>query len=236
MVYHGGVQSDRDRNPAYDPANAVRKCMEGRRVVLYERRSGADRRLGTDRSDFSPDSGEGRWEEWVNRSKRRAYAEVRRKVGDGFVCRAARSRTVPPPSSVGVSALGAQTTTAAPDVVKYDTKLTIDFITDRGGIYLGLVKSDRDRNREYHPANAVRKCMEGRRVILFEQRPGADRRLGTARSHFKPRLGQGYWQHNLRRYRRAVYAKVTRKVGKRFVCRADRSGTKHVHVPGSAGT
>ena len=86
--------------------------------------------------------------------------------------------------------------------------------------------------------------MEGRRVILFQKRPGADRRLGTARSHFKPRLGQGYWQHNLRRSHRAVYAKVTRKVGKRFVCRADRSETKHkprryparapIHVPGVA--
>ena len=129
-------------------------------------------------------------------------------------------------AAVAVSAIAIPAASAG--VHKYDTRLGI---TDEGGccLYHGGVKSDRDRDRAYHPANAVRKCMEGRRVILFEQRPGADRMLGTARSHFKPRLGQGYWQHNLPRYHRAVYAEVTRKVGERFVCRADRSGIKRVH-------
>ena len=37
--------------------------------------------------------------------------------------------------------------------------------------------------------------MEGRRVVLFKQRPGADRRLGTARSTFYPQghTGCGDW-------------------------------------------
>jgi hypothetical protein len=38
-------------------------------------------------------------------------------------------------AAAGVMALGAQTATAAPDVVKYETKLTIT--TDRGFLYHG---------------------------------------------------------------------------------------------------
>jgi hypothetical protein len=99
-----------------------------------------------------------------------------------------------------------------------------EITTERGFLYHGRVKSDRDRNPVYHPAKAVRKCMEGRRVIVFKQRPGADRRLGTERSEFEPRYGQGHWWLVLdRNYGHRVYAKVTPKVGDRFVCRADRS-------------
>jgi hypothetical protein len=54
-------------------------------------------------------------------------------------------------AAVGVMALGAQTATA--DVVKYDTKLRVT--KERGLFYHGWVKSDRDRNPEYDPANAV---------------------------------------------------------------------------------
>ncbi len=65
------------------------------------------------------------------------YAKVQREVGDGFVCRADRSKTLTRPwevdrsETLGVSglgvpaALGAQTAAAAPDVVKYDTKVTL---------------------------------------------------------------------------------------------------------------
>jgi hypothetical protein len=117
-------------------------------------------------------------------------------------------------AAAGVMALGAQTAAA---VVKYDTKLTITH--DRGAFYHGKVKSDRDRNPVYHPARAVRKCMEGRRVILFKQRPGADRRLGTDRSDFRP--GYGVWAVDLdHAVKRRVYGKVLRKVRDRFVCRA----------------
>ena len=55
--YHGRVYSDRDRNPKYDPAKAVRKCMGGRQVTLFKLRPGADRKLDTVRSGFSPSSG-----------------------------------------------------------------------------------------------------------------------------------------------------------------------------------
>lgn len=111
-------------------------------------------------------------------------------------------------AATGVIALGAQA--AAPHVVKYDTKLTIS--SDRGFLYHGEVLSD------------PRKCMRGRRVILFERRPGADRRLGTDRSEFELRDRRGHWglieAHGVRH---RVYAKVTPKVRDRFVCRADRA-------------
>ena len=81
-------------------------------------------------------------------------------------------------AAAGVLALGAQTAAAAPKVVKYDTKLTLS--KDGGADYHGRVRSDRDRNPTYDPATAVRRCMEGRRVILFKKRPGADRRLGAS--------------------------------------------------------
>jgi hypothetical protein len=126
-------------------------------------------------------------------------------------------------AAAGVMALGAQTAVAAPDVVKYDTKLTIT--TDRGFLYHGRVQSDRDRNPGYDPAKAVRECMEGRRVILFTKRPGADRKIDTLRSQFRPDYGEGIWWMPPHRHLHRVYAKVTRKVGDGFVCRADRSPT-----------
>ena len=112
-------------------------------------------------------------------------------------------------AAAGVMALGAQAA-AAPDVVKYDTELTVT--KDRGHNYHGWVGSE------------VRKCMEGRRVIVFQQRPGADRKLGAERSEFDPRYGQARWWLWLdRSYGHRVYAKVTRKERDRFVCRAERS-------------
>ena len=120
-------------------------------------------------------------------------------------------------TALGVMALGAQTATAAPDVVKYDTELTI--AVDRAHDYHGHVNSK------------VMKCKPERRVILFKVRPGADRKLGTARSQPEgERAGVWVWgvvvhfptehQHG------DVYAKVRRKVpNDRFVCHADRSKT-----------
>jgi hypothetical protein len=115
-------------------------------------------------------------------------------------------------AAIAVMALGAQTAAAAPEVVRYDTELTIR--KERLTYYRGGVESE------------IRKCERGRRVVLFEQRPGADRRLGTDRSRFTPRYpGQGYWEVTVHRGKRRAYAEVRREVRDGFVCRADRSPT-----------
>jgi hypothetical protein len=141
-------------------------------------------------------------------------------------------------AAAGVMALGAQT--AAAEVVKYDTELTLTKEGGGVGLYHGWVKSDRDRNPEYDPAKGVRKCMVGRLVVLFKKRPGADRKLGTDRSEWGPTgrlfkgrdaasqspqgLRQGRWEERTRRdYGDRVYAKVRREVRDRYVCRADRA-------------
>jgi hypothetical protein len=135
---------------------------------------------------------------------------------------------------LAVPALGAQTAAASAGVHKYDTKLTIT--TERGFRYHGWVKSDRDSNPAYHAANKFKKCMEGRRVTLFEQRPGADRKLAKARSRFTPRNGHGQWPRGGGGGRLGtikgphagqarVYARVKREEHNRYVCRADRSPT-----------
>ena len=79
-------------------------------------------------------------------------------------------------AAAGVMALGVQTTAAAPDVVKYDTRQQTT--TERGFLYHGWVLSDRDRNRKFPPRRLrSRKCESGRRVVLFKKRPRADREL-----------------------------------------------------------
>jgi hypothetical protein len=129
-------------------------------------------------------------------------------------------------AAAGVMALGAQTVmaqTAAepPGVVEYDTKLMIthEAGTDRAHWH-GRVESDRTE------------CMGGRRVILFQQRPGADRKLGVGKSLYKDGFPYGQpagdifaWGGGVAPIRGRVYARVSRKVGDGFVCRADRSIT-----------
>ena len=126
-------------------------------------------------------------------------------------------------AAAGVMALGPQTAAAAPEVVKYRTQLTIT--TDRGFLYHGWVRSDSDRKPGYDPVHAVRNCMEGRRVVLFKQRPGADRRITTMRSQFRPDYGAGIWGMPRAPAHAQVYAKVRREVHDDFVCRGDRSDT-----------
>jgi hypothetical protein len=120
VPWHGGLGSE------------VRKCVDGRRVILFKQRPGPDRKLGSDRikqlGEAADPAGPGwfRWYIWAPMGGR-VYAKVMPKVGDGFVCRADRSRTIvngrvggiqkpgPPPSATG----------EPPAVVKYDSKLTI---------------------------------------------------------------------------------------------------------------
>jgi hypothetical protein len=113
-------------------------------------------------------------------------------------------------AAAGVMTLGAQTTTAAPNVVKYDTKLILRIHNHDRFIY--WVKSE------------ARKCERGRRVVLFEARPGTDRKLGSARSEHRsePRRGETVITAPEPRGD-VVYAKVSREVHDEFVCDGDRS-------------
>jgi hypothetical protein len=113
-------------------------------------------------------------------------------------------------AAIGVMALGAQTATAAPEIVKYDTKLTLRLHNHDRFIY--WVQSER------------RKCERGRRVVLFQVRPGADRKVGTARSEHRsgPRRGEAVITAR-KGGAPAWYAKVSREVHDEFVCGGDRS-------------
>jgi hypothetical protein len=118
-------------------------------------------------------------------------------------------------AATGVMALGAQTAAAPSDVVKYDTRVTI--AEDRSGLH-GFVKSE------------VKKCMDGRRVLVFNRQDGADRKLGTARSDFDPRgfrhqRGAVWGLHGTHAHH--VYAKVRREVHDGYVCRGDRQNLRN---------
>jgi hypothetical protein len=138
----------------------------------------------------------------------------------------------------GVIALGAQTAIAqtaapAPAVVEYPTKLTIT--TERGfSIHGGLRSGIPAPAGSGVSGTPVRECEDGREVILFKKRPGADRRLATALSVFRaldpaaaPDYGAGEWSVPRGVGKRAaaghapVYAMVTPKWGDGFVCLGD---------------
>jgi hypothetical protein len=112
-------------------------------------------------------------------------------------------------AAAGVMALGAQTALAA----TYNTLLRIT--QDRSPPHTlihGRVNS-----------GGGKKCEVGRRVTLFKQRPGADRKLGAVRSQSggpAGRWGMGVPQAKAGWH---VYATVSPKVGDGFVCRPDRS-------------
>ena len=66
--------------------------------------------------------------------------------------------------------------------------------------------------------------MEGRRVVVWKLRPGADRKLGAELSEFDPGAGWAWWwMHVDGDYDDRARAQVKRKVRDRFVCRADRA-------------
>jgi hypothetical protein len=119
-------------------------------------------------------------------------------------------------ATAGVMALGAQTAAAA----AYDTKVTIaQFHRQPPGtvdLIHGVVYS------------AVRKCEASRRVALFKQQPGADRKLGEVRSGAAHR-GYSEWGMYVPQAKAGwhVYARVRREVRPfgaiGLVCRRDRS-------------
>ena len=68
-------------------------------MILFKQRRGADRKLGSDRNKKlgeDADPADPGWFTWGLRAPvdGRVYARVTPKVGDGFVCRADRSRTI----------------------------------------------------------------------------------------------------------------------------------------------
>lgn len=110
-------------------------------------------------------------------------------------------------AAAGAMALGAQTTAAAPKVVKYDTSLETGH--KEHTVYHGRV------------ASKVSKCERGRRVVLYKKQPGADRKVGHDRTG-KDRL----WSFASRDQSRGqAYAKATRERHKGFVCLAARAPT-----------
>jgi len=119
-------------------------------------------------------------------------------------------------AAAGVMALGAQSA-AAPNVVKYDTKVTIAVNPEpRGRIYRGQVRSK------------VTKCMEGRQVTLFKVQPGPNRVLGGMRTQLEggpeDDTPRALWSVQvLATLHGNLYAKVHRKRGDGFVCRKVRS-------------
>jgi hypothetical protein len=209
--WHGGLKSK------------ARKCVEGRRVVLLRQRPGPDRRLGS--SDAMAGAFLWAWEVMAP-TNGRVYAKAKetpachadrsRIIENGdlcpedpeqIACPAARSETLTRPGETARSAA------AAPEVVKYRTEVTL--AVDRCCFH-GRVKSE------------VRKCEFGRRVTLFKQRPGTDRKLGTSVSESSGGIDPyaAWGVHATARNGDRIYAKVDRKVGKGGdVCRGDRSGT-----------
>jgi hypothetical protein len=108
-------------------------------------------------------------------------------------------------AAVGVMALGAQTAFAA----TYNTKLTIRECAREHFICGDLTSGGR------------KKCELGRRVTLFKQKPGADRKLGGTVRKGADDLALGIRLPQAKGWR--VYATVSPKVGDGFVCSGDRS-------------
>jgi hypothetical protein len=113
-------------------------------------------------------------------------------------------------AAAGVMALVAQTAAAA----TYNTKLTIT--QDQGSrghalIHGHVVSGDR------------KKCEVGRRVTLFKQRPGADRKLGVAKVVLMDERNWGISVPLAKVGGEHVYAMVSPKAGDGFVCSGDRS-------------
>ena len=110
-------------------------------------------------------------------------------------------------SVISVKDIGEEVAAA---VVKYDTKVTLQL-------------HDHDRFI-YWVESKGSTCERGRRVDLFEVRPGADRKLGTARSKYRSGhsadavITAKKWGRD-----DVVYAMVRREVHDEFVCGGDRS-------------
>ncbi len=128
-------------------------------------------------------------------------------------------------AAVAVSVIAVPAASAG--VNKYDTKVTITHESRAFGPCHPGVPAGRCVLWHGDVQSEVRKCMEGRRVVLFRQLPGADRKLGTDRSHFVRRYDSFDWYLDApsasNRAQGDVYAKVTRKVGDGFVCLGDRT-------------
>jgi hypothetical protein len=106
-------------------------------------------------------------------------------------------------AAVAVSVIAVPAASAG--VVKYDTSL----------------KSGHTEHCCYHGrvASKVSKCERGRRVVLYKQQPGADRKVDHDRT------GKDRWWSFAKRGTGDFYAKATRERHKGFVCLAARAPT-----------
>jgi hypothetical protein len=90
------IARDRTRFFHGEVKSGHRKCEGNRRVVLFKKRPGEDRKLDATQS---PRSGadRGKWGMVLDKNPHRGdrnYAQVKRKSDNGFVCRADRSKTL----------------------------------------------------------------------------------------------------------------------------------------------
>jgi hypothetical protein len=109
----------------------------------------------------------------------------------------------------GLMALGAQVAAPAQAVVKYDTKVTLRLHSHERFIYWVQSRGST--------------CERGRRVVLFEVRPGGDSKLGTARSKYRSGRSADAVIIAKKAGDDVVYAEVRREVHDEFVCGGDRS-------------
>jgi hypothetical protein len=105
VSYGTKVTIDKDWATLHGEVNSKggRKCWVGREVIVFRKRPGPDRELGATRSVFRRLHGRHNWEVLVKGLEKqgpgrpdlgRVFAKVTREVGDGFVCRADKSRVL----------------------------------------------------------------------------------------------------------------------------------------------
>ena len=99
VKYGARVTISHDQSLVHGDVHSFRQCQIRRPVTLFRQRPGADRNLGTDLTRTVggrryKNRHRGHWAIHVHQmpDRWRAYAVVTREEGDGYVCKADRSR------------------------------------------------------------------------------------------------------------------------------------------------
>ncbi len=208
VFWHGWVQSE------------VGKCSEGRRVILFRKRPGPDRKLGTARSYINRHNGRPHGGEWGLKApwRGRVYAKVTRSMGDGFVCRADHSRILVNGLPIDERWLVASQAHGDGQTVK--SKITIH--AERGFVY-GDVRADKAA------------CEKRRQVKLYTRKSG-DRRLEgtTTTGRTDPGTGRripGGWSihdFDFPSPPLKYFAVVTRERNDGYVCTRDKTAVRRI--------